>query len=144
MFAIIETGSKQYKAKVGDFLTVEKLEGTPGSEIVLSQVLLVQDKTTTIGTPTIQNAGVLCEIMEQERGPKIITYKYKRRKGSKRKKGHRQWYTLLKVKEISLEGVTAKKASAAEKTSVKKVVTKKTPTKKSTPKTTSKITKDSK
>ena len=87
MFAIIETGSKQYKAKVGDFLTVEKLEGTPGSEIVLSQVLLVQDKTTTIGTPTIQNAGVLCEIMEQERGPKIITYKYKRRKGSKRKKG---------------------------------------------------------
>ena len=114
MYAVIQTGSKQYKVQPGDLLTVEKLEGAVGSEVVLSHVLLVQDKELTVGNPTLPKAGVLCEIVNQGRGPKILTFKYKRRKGSRRKRGHRQTLTLLKVKEISLTGVTAK-APAKEK-----------------------------
>ncbi|MBI3018954.1 MAG: 50S ribosomal protein L21 [Deltaproteobacteria bacterium] len=116
MYAVIQTGSKQYKLQPGDLLTVEKLEGTVGNEVVLSNVLLVQDKELTVGNPTLEKAGILCEIMAQGRGPKVLTFKYKRRKGARRKRGHRQTLTLLKVKEISLTGVTTKaKAPAKEK-----------------------------
>ncbi|MBI2645817.1 MAG: 50S ribosomal protein L21 [Deltaproteobacteria bacterium] len=114
MYAVIQTGSKQYKLQPGDLLTFEKLEGAVGSEVVLSNVLLVQDKELTVGNPYLEKAGVLCEIMAQGRGPKVLTFKYKRRKGSRRIRGHRQTLTLLKVKEISLTGVTAK-APAKEK-----------------------------
>ena len=75
---------------------------------------MVQDKELTVGNPYLPKAGVLCEIVNQGRGPKILTFKYKRRKGARRKRGHRQTLTLLKVKEISLTGVTAK-APAKEK-----------------------------
>src|SRR3989338_600079 len=108
MYAVIQTGSKQYKLQPGDLLTFEKLEGAVGSEVVLSNVLLVQDKELTVVSPYLEKAGVLCEIMAQGRGPKVLTFKYKRRKGSRRLRGHRQTLTLLKVKEISLTGVTAK------------------------------------
>ncbi len=114
MYAVIETGAKQYRVQTGDLLTVEKLEGAVGQEVVLPKVLLVQDTELKVGNPYLEKAGVLCEIMAQGRGPKALIFKYKRRKGARRKRGHRQSLTLLKVKEISLTGVTAK-AFAKEK-----------------------------
>ena len=131
MYAVIQTGSKQYKLQPGDLLTFEKLEGTVGSEVVLSNVLLVQDKELTVGSPYLEKAGVLCEIMAQGRGPKVLTFKYKRRKGSRRLRGHRQTLTLLKVKEISLTGVTAK---APVKEKAPKVVAKSVVAKTAAPK----------
>ena len=131
MYAVIQTGSKQYKLQPGDLLTFEKLEGIVGSEVVLSNVLLVQDKELTVGSPYLEKAGVLCEIMAQGRGPKVLTFKYKRRKGSRRLRGHRQTLTLLKVKEISLTGVTAK---APVKEKAPKVVAKSVVAKTAAPK----------
>ena len=131
MYAVIQTGSKQYKLQPGDLLTFEKLEGIVGSEVVLSNVLLVQDKELTVGNPYLEKAGVLCEIMAQGRGPKVLTFKYKRRKGSRRLRGHRQTLTLLKVKEISLTGVTAK---APVKEKAPKVVAKSVVAKTAAPK----------
>lgn len=128
MYAIVETGSKQYKIKSGDLLTIEKIEGSVGSEVVLSKVLMVHDKEPVWGNPYIEKAQVLCKILTQDRGPKLITFKLKRRKGSRRKMGHRQSLTWIKVEAISLSGITAKpnvqpEKSAKEKAPEKKKVT---------------------
>jgi len=115
MYAVVETGTKQFKVKVGDLISVEKLEGPLGKEVILPKVLLISDTDLKVGNPYLEKAGVLCEIMSQEKGEKHIIFKYKRRKGSRRKRGHRQFLTLLKVKEISLSGVTAKTAPETKK-----------------------------
>ncbi len=102
MYAIIESGSRQYTVSEGDLFKVEKLPGKVGTETIFKNVLLIQDKELHLGTPYLEKAAVVCDIVETDRGPKITIYKYKRRKGSRRKKGHRQFYTLLKVKKIQL------------------------------------------
>jgi len=101
VFAVVKTGGKQYVVKPGDRLIVEKLEGNPGDIVELKEVLLVnKEGEVKIGTPYVESAVVTAEIIEQKRGPKIIVFKKKPKKGYKRKKGHRQYITVIEIKEI--------------------------------------------
>lgn len=103
MYAIIETGGKQYWVKKGDVIDIELLHDK--KNVQFEQVLLVQDENTTkIGTPTVGKIFVLGEVLEEVKGPKVIAYKYKKRKRSTRKKkGHRQKYARIKITEIKAE-----------------------------------------
>ena len=101
MFAIVKTGGKQYRVGVGDQITVERLEGDVGAAISLDQVLAVGGEAPKIGTPTVAGASVTAKIVQQPRGTKIIVFKKKRRKNYRRKRGHRQELTVLKIEEIS-------------------------------------------
>lgn len=103
MQAVIETGSKQYIVKEGDEILVEKLEGEDGSPITLERVLLIIDKDKVlVGRPTVEKAKVKAKLIAQEKGPKKIIFKYKRREQHKRKIGHRQRYTRIKIEKIEL------------------------------------------
>lgn len=103
-YAIIETGSKQYRVEPKDILEVERLSfAEKPSEVALDKVLLVRDgEKTWVGTPYLLGAKVLCDNLGEMRGPKVISFKYRRRKASRRKKGHRQTLLRLQVKEIQL------------------------------------------
>lgn len=101
MYAVVETGGKQYKVKSGDTLRVEKLEGDVGSEITLDKVLLAgEGDDVKTGAPYVSGASVTAKIVEQHRTRKIIVFKYKRRKGYRVKRGHRQHYTALRIGDI--------------------------------------------
>ncbi|ACV69466.1 50S ribosomal protein L21 [Desulfohalobium retbaense] len=101
MYAIVATGGKQYRVKEGMEIDVEKLRAEPGDEIALDNVLLLgQDDDVKIGTPYLENAKVTCEVVKHDRGDKVIIFKHKRRKDYRRKTGHRQDYTRLKVTAI--------------------------------------------
>lgn len=101
MYAIIQTGGKQYRVQPGDRLKVEKLPGEPGTEIQLEQVLAVgSDQGITLGRPTVEGARVSATILRTARDRKIIVFKKKRRQGYHKKQGHRQWFTLLAVNSI--------------------------------------------
>jgi large subunit ribosomal protein L21 len=101
VYAVVKTGGKQYKVSPGEKITVEKLPGEPGEQIELSEVLLVgEGDSVKIGQPTVPEAKVLATIVEQGRSKKIIVFKKKRRKNYKKKQGHRQYYTVLEIKEI--------------------------------------------
>ena len=118
MFAVIKTGAKQYKVAVGDVIKVEKLDGEAGGSISLDHVLMVgDDKGVTVGTPTVAGTVVTAEILEQARAAKIIVFKKKRRQGYRRKAGHRQEQTVLRVTEI---GKAAAKKAAPKKAAAKK------------------------
>jgi len=119
MYAVIKTGGKQYKVAKDDVITVEKVMGEPGSSVVLGEVLLVgDDKGQTVGAPVIDGATVAAEIVEQKRDDKIIVFKKKRRKNYRRKNGHRQEVTVLKITDILAEG--KKKSPAKKKPTAKK------------------------
>jgi len=98
MFAVIQTGGKQYKVAKDDVIRVEKLAGEAGSEIVLDQVLMVGDQ---IGAPIVAGATVTATVVAQARGPKIIIFKKRRRQNSRRKNGHRQDLTILRITDIA-------------------------------------------
>jgi len=101
MYAVIKTGGKQYKVSEGDVLNFEKIEGNKGDAVSFDKVLLVSnDDDVKIGTPFVEGAKVVGEIISQIRGPKITVFKMKRRKGYSKKTGHRQDLTNLKIKEI--------------------------------------------
>mgnify|MGYP001235172294 FL=1 len=101
MYAVVETGGKQYKVKSGDTLRVEKLEGEVGSEITLDKVLLAgEGDSVKTGAPYVSGASVTAKIVEQHRTRKVIVFKYKRRKGYRVKRGHRQHYTALRIGDI--------------------------------------------
>jgi large subunit ribosomal protein L21 len=101
MYAVIASGGKQYKVSKGDSVRVEKLEGSVGSKVVFYNVLMLgEGESAKVGTPVIQGAKVEAEITEQGRHKKIVVFKFKRRKKYRRKQGHRQPYTELKVTEI--------------------------------------------
>ncbi|MFN3505009.1 MAG: 50S ribosomal protein L21 [Caldimicrobium sp.] len=103
MFAVIKTGGKQYVVRPGDKVKVEKIEGKVGDTVELKEVLMVKrEEDLKIGHPILENATVTAEIIEQARSPKIIVFKKKPKKGYKRKKGHRQYYTMLEIKEIKV------------------------------------------
>jgi large subunit ribosomal protein L21 len=112
MFAVIKTGGKQYKVAVNDVLNVEKLIGSAGETTVFEHVLMVGSE---VGAPTVKGASVAAEIVEQTRGPKTINFKKRRRQNSKRKKGHRQDLTTVRILEILTGG---KKASVTAKAPV--------------------------
>jgi len=101
MYAIVQTGGKQYKVQTGDQVKVEKLVGEPGSEIELDQVLAVATpEGLTLGKPLLTEARVKATIVRTARDRKIIVFKKKRRQGYHKKQGHRQWYTLLRIDTI--------------------------------------------
>ncbi len=102
MYAIIQTGGKQYRVAPGDILRVERLPGERGAEVVLDQVLMVGGEEVRVGTPLVDNASVKGQILRQGQGKKILVYKKKRRKNYRRKQGHRQLYTALQIQEILL------------------------------------------
>jgi large subunit ribosomal protein L21 len=102
MFAVVRTGGKQYKVANGDIIRVEKLAGEAGQSIQLDEVLLISDNGgTTIGTPVVAGAAVTAEVVAQDRGPKIIVFKKKRRQNYRRKNGHRQDLTVLRITGIT-------------------------------------------
>ncbi len=101
MYAVIKTGGKQYKVEKGTTLRVEKLEGDAGTQLTFEEVLLVADgENVQIGTPMLGGAKVSAEIVAQEKGEKLIVFKFRRRKAYRRKNGHRQSYTAIKVTDI--------------------------------------------
>jgi large subunit ribosomal protein L21 len=98
MFAVIKTGGKQYKVVADDVITIEKLEIEAGQTVVFDEVLMVGN---TIGAPTVAGAKVTGTVVEQTRGPKTISFHKRRRQNSKRKRGHRQDLTVVKITEIA-------------------------------------------
>jgi len=102
MYAVIQTGGKQYRVQAGDVVKVELLDGEPGKEIALPDVLLVADgENVTIGRPTVKGAKVTAEVVEPDvKADKVIAFKFRRRKGYHRKRGVRARHTVLKIKEI--------------------------------------------
>ncbi len=97
MFAVIESGGKQYIVKEGDVIRVEKLPVEEKSEVSFDKVLMVGDK---VGSPYVENAKVEAKVVKTAKAKKVIVYKFKRRKGYKRKKGHRQWFSEVKITKI--------------------------------------------
>ena len=103
MYAIIETGGKQYKVAKNDIILIEKLNVKEGSPVKLDKVLLAKDgKSVHVGSPYLKGCDVVCEFLGNVRGDKVIAFKYKRRKSEKKKIGHRQNFLKLKVKEINI------------------------------------------
>ena len=101
MYAVIKTGGKQYRVAANDVLDIEKLEGADGAKIEFTEVLMVgTGADVKVGTPMVAGAKVLAELVEQTRGPKVIAFKKRRRKNSRRKKGHRQDLTTVRITEI--------------------------------------------
>lgn len=101
MYAIIETGGKQYHVEQGDTIVVEKLAAGAGSEVTLDRVLMLGGESFQVGAPYLAGASVLAEVLEQGRRPKVIVFKRRRRKDSKTKHGHRQDCTTLRIKSIN-------------------------------------------
>jgi large subunit ribosomal protein L21 len=103
MYAVVETGSKQYRVAVGDTLEVERLGVEAGQPVTFDRVLLVNnDGQLRVGTPVVEGASVVADVVKDIRGPKRIAFKMKRRKGYHRKVGHRQELTVVQIKEIKL------------------------------------------
>lgn len=102
MYAVIKTGGKQYKVQEGDTLKVERLSGEEGSQIQFNDVLMYSDgEQVTLGTPVIGDAVVNAHVVEQGKSKKVLVFKYKRRKGYRKMKGHRQHYTTVKIDSIA-------------------------------------------
>lgn len=101
MYAVIKTGGKQYRVSEGDHLRVEKLAGDVGDKLEFNDVLMVGGDKVAVGTPFVSGAKVNAEIVGQGRSKKVIVFKIKRRKGYRRKAGHRQAFTELKVTGVS-------------------------------------------
>jgi large subunit ribosomal protein L21 len=97
MFAVIRTGGKQYKVAADDTLEVERIAGEAGAKVEFTDVLMVDDK---VGSPTVAGAKVVGSIVKQSRGPHLIVFKKRRRQNSRRKNGHRQDLTMVKIEQI--------------------------------------------
>ena len=128
MYAVVKTGGKQYRVQKEDVVLVEKLNANDGDQLVLSDVLMVGDgKKVTLGTPLINDAAVMAQVIRQTRGPKITMIYKRRRKNSRRKQGHKQDLTLLKIIDIAETGgskLSPKKATSKTTEKKTKVETK--------------------
>src|SRR3974390_1222349 len=111
MFAVFKTGGKQYRVAADDVLQIDKVKGEPGQIVAFGEVLVVGGEAVTLGKPTVAGATVAAEVLDQARGPKIIAFKKRRRKNSRRKRGHRQEFTVLRITEILTEGKKASKTA---------------------------------
>jgi large subunit ribosomal protein L21 len=101
MFAVIKTGGKQYRVAANDVITVATLAGEPGAAVTFDQVLMVtNDGSTQVGAPLVEGVTVAGEVVEHTRGEKVISFKKRRRQNSRRKRGHRQDYTVVRITEI--------------------------------------------
>jgi large subunit ribosomal protein L21 len=120
MYAVIETGGKQYRVEVGTELEVELLDAEPGKTIKLERVLLVADgDDASIGQPVVDGAAVSAEVLRQDRGPKLISFKYRPKARTRVKKGHRQELTILRISDITLNGKSAAKSAAKAESDAK-------------------------
>jgi large subunit ribosomal protein L21 len=104
MFAVIKAGGKQYKVAEDQVLKVEGVKGEPGTIVTLGDVIMLGGDTPTLGSPMVAGASVAAEILGHGRGPKVIAFKKRRRKNSRRKRGHRQDFVLIRISEILTEG----------------------------------------
>ncbi len=106
MYAVIRTGGKQYRVARDQVLFVEKLDAEPGSTVEFDEVLMVggEDGEVRIGRPLVEGAKVRATVLDQIRGPKIVVFKFKRRKNYRRKKGHRQYRTVVRIADIEVPG----------------------------------------
>jgi large subunit ribosomal protein L21 len=104
MFAVIKTGGKQYRVAEDQVVRIEKIAGEPGQIVQLGPVLMLGGDPPQVGAPEIAGASVAAEVLEQGRGEKVIAFKKRRRKNSRRKRGHRQEFTRLRITEILTEG----------------------------------------
>jgi large subunit ribosomal protein L21 len=104
MFAVIKTGGHQYRVAEDDVIRVGKLNGNVGEIVQIKDVMLVGGDKPQLGTPMVSGASVAVEVIEQSRGPKVIAFKKRRRKNSRRKRGHRQDFTLVRISEILTDG----------------------------------------
>ncbi|MCC5977706.1 MAG: 50S ribosomal protein L21 [Salinarimonas sp.] len=122
MFAVIKTGGKQYRVAADDVITVERLSVEAGESVTLTDVLMLANgDDVKVGAPVVEGASVVAEVVEQTRGPKVIAFKKRRRQNSKRKRGHRQDLTTLRITEILADGAKPSgKKSTAKKTAAKK------------------------
>ena len=101
MYAVIKTGGKQYRVAADDVLTIEKIAGDAGSTVEFTEVLMLAGSgAPKLGRPSVSGAKVTAEVVEQGRAPKVIAFKKRRRKNSRRKRGHRQEQTTVRIKEI--------------------------------------------
>jgi large subunit ribosomal protein L21 len=101
VYAVVETGGKQYRVAVGDRIEVERLDAEPGTDVTLDRVLLVADgEDVRVGTPVVEGARVVASVEDQIKGKKVIVFKFKPKKRYRRKQGHRQQLTRLTIKEI--------------------------------------------
>ena len=142
MYAVVNTGGKQYKVQQGEVLRVEKIPGDVGSPVTFDRILMFSDgENVSIGQPELDNVAVEGHIVEQGKAKKIIVFKYKRRKRYRRKQGHRQTYTAVQIDNIATQEVKAKEtpkkadetkpeAPKAETVEAKKEPAKKTEAKK--------------
>jgi large subunit ribosomal protein L21 len=122
MFAVFKTGGKQYRVATEDLLKVDKVKGEPGEIVEFGEVLVVGGDSVTLGAPTVAGATVAAQVLEQNRGGKIIAFKKRRRKNSRRKIGHRQEFTLLRITEILTDGnKPSKEVPPRPKSSAKRV-----------------------
>jgi ribosomal protein L21 len=123
-FAVIQTGGKQYKVKASDILKIEKLKNSkPESKIEFNEVLAYgDDKTLEVGSPLVKGAKVEAELMKNSKNRTILIFKKRRRKNSRRKNGHRQQYSLIKIKKIfAKDGAVLSEAKKVEKREIKKI-----------------------
>ena len=131
MYAVVKTGGKQYRVEKEDVVLVEKLNANDGDQVVLGNVLMIgEGKKVTLGNPMINDAAVMAQVVRQTRGPKITMIYKRRRKNSRRKQGHKQDLTLLKIIDIAEKGgskLTPKKASTKPTVSKVKTETKDEP-----------------
>jgi large subunit ribosomal protein L21 len=109
MFAVIKAGGKQYRVVEDQLLKVEGVEGEPGTIVQIGDVIMLGGDKPEIGKPTISGASVAAEIVKHGRGPKVIAFKKRRRKNSRRKRGHRQDYVLIRISEILTGGAKPSK-----------------------------------
>lgn len=116
MYAIVETGGKQYRVKPGDTIAVERVAGEPGEVLDLGRVLLIagNGESARIGAPGVEGAVVRAEVLEHARGEKIVVFRYKSKVRYRRKTGHRQALTRLRITDILLDGAPTEKAAAEE------------------------------
>ena len=104
MFAVIKTGGKQYRVAEKDVITIDKIKGAPGDLVEFAEVLILGGDNVVVGTPTVAGATVAGEVVEQTRGAKVIAFKKRRRKNSRRKRGHRQELSVIRITEILTDG----------------------------------------
>ena len=123
MFAVIKTGGKQYRVVPDDVLEVGKIEGEVGSIIQLNEVLVLGGDTPVLGVPTVAGASVAVEVLDHKRGPKVIAFKKRRRKNSRRKRGYRDEITVLRISEILMDGAKPTKGPRPKREKVAKEAT---------------------
>ena len=115
MFAVIKTGGRQYRVVPDDVLEIGKIEGEVGTIVQLAEVLVVGGDTPVLGVPTVAGASVAAEVLDHKRGPKVIAFKKRRRKNSRRKRGYRDEITVLRVSEILTDGAKPTKGPRPKK-----------------------------